>query len=126
MRPTPQRVRVEPVVESERVIKQARQRVVPSTAPIRCQLWDGKRFVTSIPVTLDDMGRPSDVVYNPTEVQRVTKLVFLYEAKTFVYPIDPVIVKPGNPLHLALGHMKLLEKFGTNALKAGERSPYSG
>ena len=122
-KPPSQIVKVLPAIEGEVArgtpIRHPSKRST-STAPIRCQLWDDNRFVNVIPVRLDDMGHPTDITYNPFHVERITKLAFIWGKRTFDYVLpQPVIIRPGNPLHLALGHMKLLSKFGLDALQAG-------
>ncbi|HKY47511.1 MAG TPA: hypothetical protein VJQ79_05945 [Acidimicrobiia bacterium] len=86
---------------------------------MRCQLWDGGRLVTVIPVMFDDMGHPSDVVFQPRKAERITRLAFVWGGKVFTYPLATTLIKKGESLHLALGHLKLIDRFGTDALKAG-------
>ncbi len=73
------------------------------------------------PVTFDDQGHPNDVYFDPSQTVRVTRVCFIYGGRTYAHPLpEPVIVRPGNPLHLALRHLKLLDKFGNAVLKAGK------
>jgi hypothetical protein len=66
------------------------------------------------------MGHPSDVVFNPTSVEKVTRISFVWGGRVFAYPLpEAVVISPGNPLHLALGHLKLMDKFGNTVLQAG-------
>lgn len=86
---------------------------------MRCQLWDGRRLVTTIPVTFNDMGHPSDVVYQPRRTERVNRLAFIWGGKVFAYPMEPTLIKKGQSIHLALGHLRLMDRFGIDVLKAG-------
>ena len=146
LHPAPQRVPVIPAIENDVVAgaRGGRREAIyePSRTPIRCQIWDHRRLVGVVPVTLNDMGHPSDLVFTPKESEKVTRLAFVYGGKTYATPLDPTgkqicaqpfhpglspeescgkeaRISPSKPLHLALGHLKLLSKFGMNALKAG-------
>ena len=122
---TPQFVKVKTVTEGERVGGAAPQKMKntvleSSGAPMRCQLWDHRRLVGVVPVTFDDMGHPSDIYFDPPEIEKVTRLAFVYGGNVYAFPLgETVVVYPGNPLHLALGHMELRSKFGNVVLKAG-------
>ncbi len=113
-----QRVRIQPASESERP-HGFQPPTKQDSAPIRCQLWDGDRLIGVVPVTLDDQGHASDVVYTPGELERIDRLAFVYGGRVFVYPTGAIWFSPAEPLHLALAHLKLIDKFGLNALKAG-------
>lgn len=117
MRPTHQYVKVHPAVEREQAY--ARRSTVSDSGPMRCQLWDGKRLIAVIPVTFDDMGHPSDVVFKSRRTERVTKLAFVWGGKVFTYPMEATLIKKGESLHLALGHLRLMDRFGTVVLNAG-------
>ena len=121
MFPNHQRVPVIGATEGERATpKRHRPRRRADTAPLRCQLWDGRNHIDTVPVVFDDMGHPSDVHYRPTSAIRVTKLAFVWNAKVFVFSLrEPEIIKAGQIFHLALHHLKLLDKFGIDALAAG-------
>ncbi len=115
-------VKVQPVIESERVMGQKPQRpkMFAEKAPMRCQLWDYRRLVGVVPVTFDDFGHPTDVTFNPTHVEKVTRIAFIFGNRTYAHPLpEPVMISPGNPLHLALGGMNLRDKFGKLVLGAG-------
>ena len=121
-KPTHQIVRVEPVIETERVMGQKRltRQTRPDKAPMRCQLWDHRRLVGVVPVTFDEFGHPTDVTFNPTHVEKVTRIAFIFGTKVYAHPLpEPVIIRPGNPLHLALAHLNLRDKFGKLVLGAG-------
>lgn len=119
MNSKPQRVGVQPASESVRVPK--KRAAKKDSGPVRCQLWDHRRLVKVLPITFDDQGHPSDLHFRPTSVEKVTRLAFVWGGRVFVYPLaEPVIVKPENPLHLALGHLKLLDRFGNTVLGAGK------
>lgn len=121
-------VKVLPAVESD--APPGRKTRVPafherSGAPMRCQIWDDQRLVGVVPVTFDDMGHPTDALFNPTQVERVTRVAFIYGGAVYAHPLvglnePPIIIKPGNPLHLDLRHLKLFDKFGKEVLKAGK------
>ena len=118
----PQDVKVDPAIENDRAGKRPGQiaHYELSKAPIRCQLWDGRELVDTVPVTFDDMGHPSDVVYSSGSIRQVTRIAFVYGGAVYAVPLEePVIVRPGNPLHLALGHLELRDKLGNVVLKAG-------
>jgi hypothetical protein len=122
--PFDQIIPIYPAVENEQALRNGSrpkaQTIRPDSAPMRCQLWDGNRYVGVVPVIFDDMGHPTDVVFSPGEVERVTKLAFLWGGKVYVHPLgEPITIHPGNPLHLMLRHLKLLTKYGTEALQAG-------
>lgn len=135
-KPKPQIARVIPATEGEKVgpKKYRPTRYEPSRTPVRCQIWDHRRLVGTVPITFDDMGHPTDVTFTPTSVEKVTRLAFVYGGNVFAYPIscrkshhpdgepcgEEVIISPGNPLHLALGHLKLRDKFGNVVLQAGK------
>jgi hypothetical protein len=121
--PKPQIVRVDPAIEKPEVgpRKKPRKAVYePSGTPMRCQFWNHRELMGVAAVTFDDMGHPQDVSWNPKQVSRVTRVAFIYGGRTYAHPLpEPVIVRPGNPLYLALRHLKLLDKFGKAVLKAG-------
>lgn len=118
MRPSHQIVRVHPAIEREQASVAGRSAVADS-GPMRCQLWDGKRLVTVIPIMFDDMGHPSDVVFQPRRTERVTRLAFVWGGKVFTYPLETTLIRKGHSLHLALGHLSLIDRFGSNVLNAG-------
>ena len=118
LRPTHQVVRVHPAIENEKA-RTAGRPTVSDSGPMRCQLWDGRRLVTTIPVMFDDMGHPSDVVFQPRRTERISRLAFIWGGKVFTYPLETQLIKKGESLHLALGHLKLLDRFGIDILKAG-------
>ncbi len=118
-------VKVHRVIESERINGMAQHRVQPQAvrvedAPVRCQLWDDRRLIATVPVTFDDMGHPSDIVFQPGEAERITRLAFIWSGRVFAYPLGEVFISPSEPLHLALGHLKLRDKFGNLVLQAGK------
>lgn len=116
----PQIAKVNPAIESDRANQRRQPRLRRDAAPIRCQLWDHRRLVGAIPVTLNDMGHPTDVRFTPTSVERVTRISFVWGGRVFALPLpETVIISPGKPLHLALGHLRLLDRFGKDALRAG-------
>lgn len=120
-KPPPQKARIAPATEADRAGPRSQPQVRPDSAPVRCQIWDQRRLVGTLPVTFDDMGHPSDVVFKPTSVERVTRLAFVWGGRVFAYPLpQPTIISPGNPLHLALGHLRLLDRFGNTVLGAGK------
>lgn len=100
---------------------------------MRCQIWDHRRLVAVVPVTFDEMGHPSDVHYTPTEVEKFTRIAFVYGGRTFAHPVSctksfhlpgekcgqEVIISPSKPLHLLLRQLRLMDKFGNAVLKAG-------
>lgn len=129
-----QRVPILPAVESDKASRKTKKaKYEPSGAPMRCQIWDHRRLVATVPVTFDEMGHPSDVVYTPGETEKFTRLAFIYGGSTYGYPVScgkafhppgevcgkEMVISPSKPLHLALGHLQLLNKFGQAALKAG-------
>lgn len=118
MRPTHQIVRVHPAIEREFSRRLGEAPPVTDSGPMRCQLWDGKRLITTIPIMFDDMGHPSDVVYHPQENEWISKLAFIWGGKVFVYP-ETIFIPKGESLHLALGHLRLMDRFGIDVLKAG-------
>ena len=75
--------------------------------------------LTEVPVTFDDMGHPSDLVWKPTEAVVISRLDFVFKGKVFSYVPKPTLVPKGESLHLALHHMQLLDKFGLDALASG-------
>lgn len=120
-KPRLQIARVNPATESIKVGPRRQSAIRPDSAPVRCQIWDHRRLVKVLPVTFDDQGHPSDLHFRPTSVEKVTRLAFVWGGRVFAYPLpQPVIVKPENPLHLALGHLKLLDRFGNTVLGAGK------
>lgn len=91
------------------------------SAPVRCQIWDRNRMVGVVPVTFDDMGHPSDVVFQPSETEKATRLAFLWSGRVFGFHFGETIhFSPSKPLHLALAHLSLRDKFGTLVLEAGK------
>lgn len=114
-------VPVHPAIEKPQVgVRKKAAKYEPSGTPMRCQFWNHRELMGVEPVTFDDMGNPTDVYFNPKLVARVTRIAFVYGGRVYAHPLpEPVIVQPGNPLHLALGHLKLLDKFGNAVLKAG-------
>lgn len=122
-KPTPQIVRVLPALESERTGTapvRPRVPVTGATYPIRCQLWYDNTFIDAVPVMVDSEGNIGDVVWTPTELQRINKLAFVWGTQVFDHKLtETVIVRPGNPLRLALAHLRLKDRFGREVLKAG-------
>lgn len=109
-------VRVYPAVESERIHGTAGK-------PLLCHVkgyYDrdqGKPFtLATLPVSFDDQGHPSDVAWTPREAVWVTRLDFTFRGKAFFYPIGPMLLRRGQPLRLALWHLKLLDRFGLDLL----------
>lgn len=112
-----QTVSVRPVKENERAIVGAPK--LKDSAPIRCQIYTAERLLGSIPITFDEMGHPNDIIFNIGSVERVRELAFVWGGQVFKTFID-ITIRPGTPLHLDIRHMKLLNKFGLEALKAGK------
>jgi hypothetical protein len=83
------------------------------------QGWYGGQLVFIRPLQIRD-GIVEDLHHRPAERIRLDRLVFLHGGRLFVYPLTvqgrPVEVAAGQDLHLALGHLRLTDRFGHNVL----------
>lgn len=130
MKPRHQVVKVFPATERERVhgfgdeplwcmirgFRQGPWRKLKMSA----HLGGSEDTLARIPITFKD-GHPSDVVWSPSEAVFVTRLDFVFRGKVYSYPLlgNSSVIKKGQTLHLALGHLKLVDKFGTEVLTSG-------
>lgn len=92
-----------------------RRPLVADSGPLRVQGWWENELVFIQPLTIKD-GRVEDLNYTPTEAIRIDRLVFIYGGRGYLHRLGLVQVAAHQPLHLALNHLALTDKFGANVL----------
>jgi len=107
--PYTQRIRVSPAREAEFL--------AAFGGEMRCHLRDGSRVVAVLPIRFDDQGNPSDIAWTPSHAERVDNLLFVYEGRPFMYRTGEIVCRAGQTLHLALHHLRLVDRFGNDRLK---------
>ena len=104
----------------EKDIAKAATRIAPrplvaDTGPLRVQAWWKNELVFIKPLTIKD-GVVEDLMFTPKEAIRFDRLVFMYGGRGFKYSPGQTVVEANQPLHLALNHLKLNDRFGNNIL----------
>lgn len=89
-----------------------------SSGPVRVQFWYKDRWMATAPIRIVD-GVADDLKYRPKKAIMFDRLVFMHVSnkKPFIHWMpQPVKAEAGQLIHLALGHLKLQDKFGRNIL----------